>query len=161
MATGVRLKGGALWVDSSDFEARAKELGLAAADMKPFLRSVIKGPAGEAIKRDVKGRVPIRTGALRASIDIHDSGSDVIIGPDQGSAPAAYAKFVESGAPPHIIRAKRGGWLSFGGILRKKVLHPGARKGLHMRKAIRSAKDDVMSALMRELDTYFDKHGAK
>lgn len=45
------------------------------------------------------------------------------------------ARFLEFGTAPHVIRAQGGGYLHFGSVTTKMVVHPGAQKRPFMRPA--------------------------
>lgn len=72
-----------------------------------------------------------------------------------------YAKFVEFGTKPHIIRAKGGGFLSFMGIFRKEIAHPGiAKNKAFMRPALDSqAQAAVIAAAEYMKKRLATKHG--
>lgn len=53
-----------------------------------------------------------------------------------GNKLAYYAHMVEFGTAAHLIKARKGGVLFFGGKTVKQVMHPGARKNPFMRIAM-------------------------
>lgn len=77
------------------------------------------------------------------------------------SGPHAYlGKWLEFGTRPHNIAAKKSGWLSFMGIFRKEVAHPGARPYPHMRPALDSQKQAALVAIgTYSRDRMATKHG--
>lgn len=73
---------------------------------------------------------PVETGTLRASIhagDVVGGGASVSIRVSTGGEANDYAIFVHEGTGPHIILPKNAKALAFGGIVVKKVHHPGTR----------------------------------
>jgi len=57
-----------------------------------------------------------------------------------------YAHMVLGGTKPHRIAARNAGWLSFGGIFRKYVDHPGARAQPFLDTAFNASKDAAVRA---------------
>jgi len=118
------------------------------ADLQKFLdqlpakleRNVVRGAlraGAKLILAQAIAKVPVKSSELRNSLKIGTRARG-------GTVTAAvrtkvfYAKFVEFGTKGHFITAKKGGWLSFGGIFAKSVWHPGIPKGPHafMRPAL-------------------------
>lgn len=64
-----------------------------------------------------------RKGTLKDSIDYYATSSKVMVGSN-----LPYARIHQKGGrtSPHVIRPKRKKALAFGGIVRKKVNHPGS-----------------------------------
>ena len=77
------------------------------------------------------------------------------------SGPHAYlARWVEFGTKAHNIAAKKGGWLSFGGIFAKSVAHPGAKPHPFLRPALDGqAATAVNAAAVYMRDRLATKHG--
>ena len=96
-----------------------------------------------------KSRVPVASGALRASLKIKTSSKRGVVSARlvAGSKTAYYAHMVEFGTAAHKITAKNGGMLNFGGRLVKSVDHPGARKRPFMRPAIDHKQGDAVEAM--------------
>jgi hypothetical protein len=70
------------------------------------------------------------------------------------------AQWVEYGTKPHVIRAKDGGALAFGGNLYESVLHPGAKAQAPMRRALdERASAAVVAAGMYIRNRLATKHG--
>lgn len=86
---------------------------------------------GDRIVANAKRRCPVRTGNLRSSITHQTTieGNRVRL---SVSANARYARFVEYGTRPHVIRARRSPVLSFfwpkvgRQVFFKQVNHPGS-----------------------------------
>lgn len=73
---------------------------------------------------------------------------------------AYVAKWVEFGTRAHRIDAKGGGWLSFGGIFRRGVLHPGATPHPFLRPALQAkAGAAVIAAAEYMRDRLASKEG--
>ena len=90
----------------------------------------IKNKLGRAILkvlRDIKMNCPVDNGRLRASIVMEERGDSFVIGTN-----VEYAKYVELGTAPHIIRPKNKKALYWYKAKHpvKKVKHPGT-KGRH------------------------------
>ena len=65
----------------------------------------------------------------------------------KATGPHGYlARWIEYGTSAHNIAAKKGGWLSFGGIFAKDVAHPGSRKFPFMRPALDSQAQNAVIA---------------
>ena len=94
-------------------------------------RNVVRGGlrAGMQVVRAVAQQsVPVRYGALRASLDAKRAlrtGSRGGVVTATVKTKVFYAKFVEYGTKPHTITAKDGGALAIGGGYYKSVKHPG------------------------------------
>lgn len=65
----------------------------------------------------------------------------------------SIAHLVEFGTQPHNITAKFGGMLSFLNILRKTVMHPGARPHPFMRPALDSQARNAVNATAEYMKT--------
>lgn len=78
-------------------------------------------------EREVAGKTPVRTGALRASVKATQQGPLAW----KIASPLPYAAIVEGGSRPHTITPKRAKLLSFqvGGarVFARRVNHPGTR----------------------------------
>lgn len=137
--------------------------------------------AGARVIRDAaKGNVPVRTGRLRSAIRVQGKrlrgGSyRARVGiADSGKSTPYYGRFLEEGAAPHRIRARRRSWrrgwrrgvrgfLSFGGTVRRSVWHPGVAARHWMRRAAaqsaQSAIDKFAQNLLRGLERETAKLG--
>ncbi len=93
---------------------------------------------------------PERTGRLRASIRIDRRPLMAIIGPT-----TYYAKYVELGTRPHIIRPRRARFLHFWigerEIFAKVVHHPGTRPQLFVKRAADAASEKAPHILAQML----------
>ena len=69
------------------------------------------------------GKTLDKDGHLKDSIDYHATSSKVMVGSN-----LPYARIHQKGVKtsPHVIRPKRKKALAFGGVVRKKVNHPGS-----------------------------------
>jgi HK97 gp10 family phage protein len=110
--------------------------------MRGALRAGMKPVLARAI-----ASAPVQSSELKNSLKI---GSSARGGTVAGSVytNVFYANFVEFGTSAHFITAKKGGWLSFGGIFAKSVWHPGIPKGPHafMRPALDSQQVAAVNA---------------
>lgn len=153
-----------------------------AAVLPDLLRDVLRGEAGDAIKRDAVRRTPKRTGATAASIGIWETPDGAVqVGPRPGATHPKRARggqdskysgmpidqitlWLESGAPPHKISPyrKRAGVrglfgrskpLAFGGRVYWSVNHPGFRGRKIMSKSLRATRWEVEAAVIDEINT--------
>lgn len=87
-------------------------------------------------------------GALRDSIRVVTSarGGKVVATVKAGNKTAYYARWVEYGTVAHLIKAKNGGALSFGGREYSSLNHPGAHKNPFMRPALDMASNGESAA---------------
>lgn len=100
----------------------------------------------KVIKATEKQEVPVATGALQANVRIGRGRTFdgnrrdyyVNVGGRRPSDPF-YSVMVEKGTQAHIIRASKGSALSFGGVLRSSVMHPGAKANPFAERAFDSA----------------------
>ena len=125
---------------------------------KPNLESVLRSASRKAALRRArvvvelaKSYAPESSGKLRRSIK-----ATVITGPDGRSVVRVgsknrYAKFVEKGTSPHIIRARRKKFMVFPGtnsssgrtIRAKIVYHPGTPPTNFLKRAVRNSRNRV------------------
>lgn len=119
--------------------------------------------AGARVLRDeARMRAPVKSGELRAGIRVKSSNvkngtitGGITTAGTKAKPGAWYAHFVEFGTAAHVIRAKPGKFLAFGGGLYTQVNHPGARAQPFMRPAldakgqaaVQAVADKVRSAL--------------
>lgn len=127
-----------------DLNNLAKDLNGAAANVDSVVAGLIRNAAYD-LQRDAQQRAPIRTGALRSSIQVSFRGPLYAeIGPS-----VFYGVFQEFGTRgPYEIRPKRpGGVLVFTvngtRVVTKKVTHP----GLDARPYMRPAAQDIAADL--------------
>lgn len=105
---------------------------------------------------EVRRRTPVRTGRLRRSVNGRiDTRGDVVKGTLTVGMPS-YARFVEEGTRPHVIRPRRARALAFtvGGrtVIVRRVNHPGT-KGAHMlRDGMAAAAPQITAAFVRAAD---------
>lgn len=121
---------------------------------RPGLRLAIeralRGPGGEALAAEMRLRSPRRTGRLVGGIGVRSSGVGADV--EVGFAGDDRGVFVESGARPHVIRARDGGSLTFGGRHVEEVNHPGMRGRKVAHRSIRAAQWEVEGAVVDEIN---------
>ena len=105
--------------------------------------------------------VPVKSSELRNSLKISTRARRGVVSASVKTK-VFYAKFVEFGTKAHWITAKKGGWLSFGGIFAKSVWHPGIPKG--PKAFLRPAMDAQATAAVNAAAAYIrdrlqSKHG--
>ncbi len=91
----------------------------------------------------------VQTGELIAGLKVKTSarGGTVTSSVVSTGKHAYIAKWIEYGVAAHNIAAKKGGWLSFGGIFAKVVMHPGFKPRPFLRPALdRSGQAAVVVA---------------
>lgn len=112
---------------------------------EPALFHLLNDPAGDvgrhmfsrglAITAAAKAMAGVRTGALKASINLVQEpthiGQKMTIG-----SPLSYAYMHHEGTRPHIIRADSGGLLRFSSkgrvVYSRAVMHPGTRPNRYL-----------------------------
>jgi hypothetical protein len=103
-----------------------------------------------------RSRVKVRTGTTRASI--RRKNASMVRASVQASG---GARFLERGAKPHTIKARRVGSMKFsvGGrtVFAKRVRHPGSRKQPFLIPSGRDALSEM--DLLRELITLWNRAG--
>lgn len=121
---------------------------------KNILRGALR--AGAAVIRDeVQQRAPIDSGALRKSVRISSRSNKgrVSASVKVGNQEAWYAHLVEFGTRPHVIKAKPGRAMRFGGVTTAQVNHP----GIAPRPFIRPAVDASTAHALVEIPKYLRK----
>jgi HK97 gp10 family phage protein len=117
--------------------------------------------AGARVVRDAeKAAAPVLSGALRKNIRVTSKlrGRDITVSVKAGNNKKAgvfYAHFVLGGTKPHVT-VKNGKGLSFGGLLRKSVQHPGA-KANDFAAAGRAAIPAALAAIVARGNELLDK----
>jgi HK97 gp10 family phage protein len=103
-----------------------------------IMRGALRAGAKPILAQAIAG-VPVQSGELKNSLKISTSAKGGTV-ESKVKTNVFYSRFVEFGTQAHFITAKKGGWLSFGGIFAKSVWHPGIPKGPHafMRPALDS-----------------------
>jgi HK97 gp10 family phage protein len=129
-------------VASADVHAIAEALRRSGKDAEATTQSVLIESANYLLT-EMEVRVPVDSGALRASLGIRQDGNKIIVGPD-----TPYAAYVEFGTRPHEIRPKQaGGVLRFqmGGqtVYAQVVNHPGTKAQPFVRPAFEAWVDRV------------------
>ena len=127
---------------------------------KNVMRGALRAGAKPVLEQAI-ARVPVQSGELKNSLKISTSARGGTV-TAKVKTNVFYAKFVEFGTKAHFITAKKGGWLSFGGIFAKSVWHPGIPKGPHafMRPALDSqAQAAVIAAAEYMKNRLATKHG--
>ena len=138
------------------------------------------GKAGNEIVKDARKRVPVGLGLLKISLGRKDKiyrknntavsvigartrfkgkkAENIRAGGGRASKarPANYAHLVEFGTSPHAISSP-GGFLSFAGIITRKVDHPGGRPKPFLRPAFESQKMQALSVAAKSLEDDFAK----
>ena len=99
--------------------------------------------ASNHILAEMESRVPVKTGALRRSLQIKVETNKVTIGPHM-----PYAGYVEFGTQPHEIRPKKaGGVLAFTmngqKVFAKRVHHPGTKAQPYVQPAFEAWVDSL------------------
>lgn len=111
-----------------------KELNAYLQQLPPKIeRNVLRGALRAGMKpvlAQAIASVPVQSSVLKNSLKIGTSARGGTV-TGKVKTNVFYAKFLEFGTSAHFITARKGGWLSFGGIFAKSVWHPGILKGAH------------------------------
>lgn len=113
-----------------------------------ILRSALRAGAN-VIKDTAKANVPVKTGALRKSLQVTtgSKGSTVTARLKARGKVAPHAVLVEFGAKPHKIKLRRAGGLTVGGHVVAEVDHPGSRPKPFLRPAFDGQSGAAISAV--------------
>lgn len=103
----------------------------------------------EAVKRRGKGRFRTQI-TRRITLSMARLEAAAEIGPVKEQT--YIARFLEFGTKPHVIRARRGGYLRLrSGRLVKSVNHPGARPQPFLQPAFDASKDQATAAISAKI----------
>lgn len=99
-----------------------------------YITTVYLRRLGRVITDEARALVPVNTGRLRESLDWEVTGKKLTV----GSRNVNYAKDVEFGTSPHIIRARNTKALYWPGARHpvRQVNHPGTRSQPYLRPAL-------------------------
>lgn len=171
MPTNQNITGGA--------ELQAALSSLPAKIEKNIMRSALATGAREVAK-EIKARAPVGppsaegarlyggyAGALRDSVRVSTRvGKDGTIravvrvgGKNKKGVDVFYARFIEYGTRPHVIKAKNGGALSLGGALVGGVMHPGTRPNPFVRPVFDAKSQDAIAAVASKIRERLTKEG--
>jgi HK97 gp10 family phage protein len=152
MAQDVVIKGG-------------KEVGeflktLPAKIRRNVIRSALRAGA-KVIADEAKANAPVQDGDLRRSIRVSTrvKGDKASASAKVGNKKVWYSHFVEFGTAAHRIAAKNGKVLSFNGVFRKEVMHPGTRAKPFMRPALDAKSTEAINAVGRHIGKRLTKLG--
>lgn len=113
------------------------------------------------IEVSIAEEAPVRSGRLRDSITHRKrfgiSGVAVEFGSD-----VPYARYVEEGTPPHIIRARNARYLRFQGrsgdiVHAAQVNHPGTRPNPFAQRAVERVMPEIKGRFEEEVESQFRK----
>ncbi len=113
----------------------------------------------QLIEAAAKANCPVEHGELRDSVraSVKEVGTKIVASVTAGGAAPggvyiAYAHLVEfSGAAPHLISARNGKSLTFGGRSFKAVHHPGMKAKPFLRPALDAKTLDAIALLDQEV----------
>jgi hypothetical protein len=144
------------------------------ADLQRFLdtlpakleRNVVRGAMRAAARTALpvaRGNINSVSGELAESLKVGARARGGVV-TGYVSTKVFYARFVEYGTKPHMISARDGGSLKWGGIFVESVEHPGARPAAGVRGFMRAALDSSASAAVLAAGEYMKqrlatKHG--
>jgi len=118
------------------------------------IASNVLGDLADSIKANAQSMAPVKTGRLRASINVENTGTSLVI--DAGVPYGMYQEFGtgsrgEYPTGPYEIRPKNSKFLVFkvGGktVFTKKVVHPGVKAHPYLRPATMKAVSEMSTAL--------------
>lgn len=134
--------------------------------------------AQNSVKKVAQDAAPVDSGALRASIRVSSNRkalkrgvvrADVVA----GNADAWYAHLIEFGTgsryagkgksvgKPYVIKARKGGALSFGGKVREEVVHPGIAPRPFMQPAVQQLGGPAIDVFVAYMQKRLPKEIAK
>jgi HK97 gp10 family phage protein len=106
--------------------------------------------AAQVVRAAALFRTPRASGALAGTIRVftRKRGKEISAGVRVGNRKKGifYAHMVMGGTKPHIIKARAGGWLGFGGIVVRRVQHPGTKPQPFMEEAINFSRYNAFQA---------------
>lgn len=139
---------GRFLIDIPQLEEMGADIGrLAHPGLRDAIRESLRGKGGEALATEMKLRAPVRTGGLVSQIAVKDSGGGNVGVGYQGDD--GLGTWIESGAKPHTIKAKRkGDSLFFHGSMIKSVEHPGFRGRWVAKKSLNAAEWEVLADIV-------------
>lgn len=110
---------------------------------------------------EVQARIPVASGQLRASARITSrvQAGTVSASVKVGNFVAWYAHIVEFGTRPHVIRARPGNAMRFGGVTTRRVDHPGTRARPFMRPAADAGFSSAIAAYTKKLRERMTRQG--
>lgn len=113
-----------------------------------ILRAALRAGAN-VIKETAKSNVPVKTGALRKSLQVTtgSKGSTVTARLKASGKVAPHAVLVEFGTRPHKIKPRRAGGLTVGGHVVAEVDHPGSRPKPFLRPAFDGKSGAAIAAV--------------
>jgi len=119
----------------------------------------------KVIADEAKALAPVHTGELRSSVRVSARikaaqglvTASVVV----GSKKAWYAHLVEFGTAAHLIRGNFKKDLSFGGVVRGAVEHPGAKPNPFVRVAMDSKQEQAVQAMADYISARLDKEALK
>lgn len=118
---------------------------------------VVKGAlraGAHVIRAAARHRAPRRSGLLASTVRVMTRTrgravtATVKVGTRRrGGGGAYYAHMVMGGTRPHIIKARPGGLLGFGGFIVRKVQHPGTKAQPFLDEAVAATREQAFFAL--------------
>lgn len=130
-----------------------------------ILRSALRAGANvvkEEVKVQLASQGHVETGQLRDGVKVATKfkGDTVIANVKMGGKHSFVANWLEfTGAAPHRITGKKGGFLSFGGLFAKSVQHPGFQPKPFMRPALDGKAQEALVAVAERIKKRLTKAG--
>lgn len=150
--------GGGIGISIEGLEELGADLSkLERNGLREAIRRSMRGPGGEAIAAEMRLRSPRKSGYLVRNIRVSGEGRDDTLVGYQGEIDGR-GTFIESGAPPHTIRAKDGGSMYFGGRYVEEVQHPGFRGKKVASRSIRASEWEVLADIVDQIDGMIGGH---
>jgi len=125
-----------------------------------IMRSALRSGA-KVIMDEARANVPVADGDLRDSLRVSTRLRKGVVTATvkAGNRKAWYWRFVEFGTAAHTVSGKKGGFLSFGGIFKRSVHHPGAKAKPFMRPALDSKADAALKAVGQQIKRRLTRQG--
>lgn len=108
--------------------------------------------SAEHLVGSAQAATPVDTGTLRGSIhagELEGGGASMRILVQTGGEASAYAIYVHEGTGPHVILPREKEALAFGGVVVRKVNHPGTRAYKYLEGPLIAMRPVYLAALER------------
>lgn len=167
-----KVKAGGVQFDVEGLEALASSSKHFSRELRDVMREVLRGPWGREVLEQLRAEVSDsrRTGFSQGTLDVvdhADGGVSVGADPRRGDMKHPHSEranvnsiltWLESGVRPHLIptRVKSRTFLSFGGRVVRRVVHPGFRARRPMKRTLRVFASEGEKLVLDELMRRFE-----
>jgi HK97 gp10 family phage protein len=126
-------------------EANVTRGAVRAAARVVQLAAIARAPVGSGLNKWKSSPVHLRD-TIRISSSVKQGVASAIVKVGNPKKGVFYEAMVLGGTRAHLIKAKLHGWLSFGGLVRQVVQHPGARAQPFMAQADAASRETALKA---------------